>query len=62
MWMPVMRTKDDVVALSRAANVGPDIWWNPKIFGAFFLSDRLVQALRQVGLDKPFALRRCRIV
>jgi hypothetical protein len=62
MWRPGTRTKEDVVVLSSAANEGADLWWCPKIYGAFFLSDRLVQALRKAGVDKPFTLRRCLIV
>ena len=60
--MPYFMTPDDAAALSSDALHGADLWWNPLILGAFFLSDRLVQALRQAGLDKPFSLRRCRIV
>jgi hypothetical protein len=61
-WMPSFSIKDDVVALSKAAQSGADLWWNPNIWGAFFLSDSLVQALKKAGVDKPFSLRRCRIV
>lgn len=59
---PKLSSPDDMVALSRDALLGPDIWWNPNIWAAFFLSDRLVQALRAAGVDQPFSLRRCRIV
>ena len=60
--MPYFMTPDDAAALSSDALHGADIWWNPLVLGAFFLSDRLVQALSKAGLDKPFSLRRCRIV
>ncbi len=60
--MPYFTTNDDAAALSAAALIGADIWWNPLVLGAFFLSDRLAQALRVAELDNPFALRRCRIV
>ena len=62
IWKPNMRTKDDALALSGAARAGADIWWNLNVWGAFFLSDRLAQALSAAGVDKPFSLRRCRIV
>lgn len=62
IWKPTMSTKDDVVVLSATALSGADLWWNPNIWGAFFLSNPLVQALRKAGVDKPFTLRRCRIV
>ena len=59
---PTFSSPDDMVALSRDALSGPDIWWNLNIWAAFFLSDRLVQALGAAGVDKPFSLRRCRIM
>lgn len=59
---PHFSTKDDAAALSREALSGADIWWNENVIGTFFLSDRLVQALREAGVDKPFSLRRCRII
>lgn len=59
---PTFSSPDDIAALSRDALLGPDIWWNPDILAAFFLSDRLARALRAAGVDKPFSLRRCRIV
>lgn len=62
MWMASVRAKDDAAALSAAALDGADIWWNARIWRGFFLSDRLVQALRTAKLDKPFSLRRCRIL
>lgn len=60
--MPYFMTPDDAATLSTEALRGADIWWNPLVLGAFFMSDRLVQALRAAGVDKPFSLRRCRIV
>ncbi len=62
IWKPTITTKDDVVVLSSVVLNSADLWWDPNIFGAFFLSDRLAQGLREAGVDKPFALRRCRIV
>lgn len=59
---PHFSSPDDIAVLSRDALAGADIWWNPNIWGAFFVSDRLAQALRAVGVDQPFSLRRCRIV
>lgn len=59
---PWLSTPDDAAALSRQALDGADLWWNPNIIRTFFLSDRLAQALRAAKVDKPFTLRRCRIV
>jgi len=33
---------------------GPDIWIDPGLYGAIFLSDRLVAALAEAGLSKQF--------
>lgn len=57
-----MTTKDDAAALSPEALDGADIWWNPNVWFTFFLSDPLAQALQKAGVDRSFALRRCRIV
>ncbi|MCW3782285.1 hypothetical protein [Defluviimonas salinarum] len=59
---PHFSNPDDIVALSKEALTRADIWWNRNIWGAFFLSDRLAQALRAANVDKPFSLKRCRIV
>lgn len=37
----------------------PDIWMDPRLLAALFLSDRLVQALRVAGMDRFFRLTRC---
>jgi len=54
--------KDNVVAVSKAALEGPDIWVEPLIYRAFFVSDRLAQALKRAKLDKAFRLFKCRMV
>ncbi len=58
---PNLLTSDDAAVLSRDALVGADIWWNPHVLAAFFLSDRLIQALKAAKVDKPFTLKRCLI-
>jgi len=54
--------KDDVVAVSRDALGGPDIWMDPLVHSAFFISERLARALKKAKLDKAFRLFKCRVV
>lgn len=60
-FMPVIPAEDSI-ALSRDALTGPDVWREQHLERGTFLSDRLVQALRQAKLDHWFELVRCRIV
>jgi len=53
--------EDDDVAVTSAALGGADIWVDPALMLAFFVSERLAAALRTAGCDKPFKLRRCRV-
>lgn len=61
-WRLPYVLKDGDLAVTRAALDGPDIWIDPAISPAFFVSDRLAQALRAAGVHKPFGLKRCRII
>ena len=54
--------KDDGVAVSRVALDEVDIWIDPKLFRAFFVSDRLARSLKAAGVARPFGLRRCRVL
>lgn len=53
---------DDEVAVSAAALAGPDLWVSPPLSRLFFLSDRLVQALRAAKMGRIFGFRTCRLV
>lgn len=53
---------DGDIAIRAAALDGPDIWLDPQIQKTFFLSDRLVQALKKAKLARCFKLSRCKIV
>lgn len=53
---------DGDVAVTAAALDGADIWIDPDLGLAFFVSERLARALRASGCDKRFKLRRCRVV
>jgi hypothetical protein len=53
---------DGDLAVTRAAFEGPDIWVDPAISPAFFVSDGLAQALRAAGVHKTFGLKKCRVI
>lgn len=53
---------DGDIAVTKDALAGHDIWIEPTLSGSFFVSDKLANALRSAGCDKPFQLRRCRVV
>jgi hypothetical protein len=62
MWKLDLVPEDDDFALSAAALQGPDLWIGAQVWDAFFLSDRLVRALREARLTRRLGLRRCRAV
>jgi len=54
--------KDGDVAVSKHALEGPDIWVDTKLHRAFFVSDKLAQAMKEAGISRSFGLRRCRVL
>ncbi len=62
VWESDFGTYDDDVAVSAAAFDGPDIWFEPKLSGKIFMSDRLVKALRKAKVKVNFDLKKCRVV
>ena len=65
VWTTAGDFSDGNIVCSRDALSGPDIWIDPRLYGALFLSDGLVSALTAARLEKAFAglggLRNCRI-
>ena len=59
-WMPPFVVKDGDIAVSRAALAGSDLWVDPKMERAFFVSGGLANALKAAKLN--LGLRRCKIV
>lgn len=53
---------DDDIAVAGAAQDGPDVWVDPRLFQSLFLSGRLGDALEGAGLRKAFRLLRCRVI
>ena len=62
-WTLLIVPEDDDIALDASALEGPDLWIeNPRFWRAFFLSDRLVQALRAAKMTRRLGLFRCRVI
>lgn len=61
-WFPPFATRDGDIAVSQAALAGPDIWVDPDVGDAFFLSDGLGKALKKAKADKGFFLKKCRVI
>jgi hypothetical protein len=58
-WSPPILMKDGDIAVSTAALAGSDLWVDPKMERAFFVSGGLARALTVAELN--LGLRRCRI-
>jgi hypothetical protein len=61
-WRLKSVLKDGDIAVNQAANSGPDIWIDPLVAKAFFLSDALGTALKKAKADKGFFLHKCRVL
>lgn len=53
---------DNQLAVSADALMPPDIWVDPQLWDAFFVSDALAKALREAKVSKSFFLTKCRVV
>jgi hypothetical protein len=61
-WKLSLDPHDDDLALNASATNGVDLWLEPKVFQAIFLSDPLVQALKSAKLAQGLGLLRCRVI
>ena len=61
-WVPKATVKDGDIVFSNEAYGGPDIWIDPQVGSAFFLSDALGAALKKAKADKGFFLFRCGVI
>jgi hypothetical protein len=61
-WSVSAIIEDDDVALSPSVLDGPDIWIDPKVMQAFFMSWRLGSALKKAKCTSGFGLFRCRVL
>lgn len=62
IWRLRLTPKDGDIAVTPTALNGPDLWVDPDLWDAFFLSDPLVQALKAAKLTRRFGLRKCRVI
>ncbi|MDQ7735332.1 hypothetical protein QT231_21745 [Halomonas sp. SpR1] len=62
IWGPRSSDNDNSLALSSGVLQGVDLWMEKKVAHAFFLSDRLAEALKAEKLTKPLKPYRCRVV
>ena len=53
---------DNQLAVSADALGPPDIWVDPQLWNAFFVSDALANAFRKAKVSKSFFLTKCRVV
>ena len=60
-WCMPDKPVDGDVAITRSAIVGPDVWVDPGLFKAIFLSGPLGDALQEAGMGKAFRLACCRV-
>lgn len=61
-WTLRVVPKDGDLAVDETALVGPDLWIDPRVRSAFFLSDRLARALQAAKLARWWGLFRCRVL
>ena len=61
-WFPPFVTKDGDVTVSSSSLSGPDIWIDPDVGDAFFISDALAKALKKAKVEKGFFLSKCRVI
>ena len=61
-WFPRLPCGDYDLSVSSAALDGPDVWVDPDVGDAFFLSDALAKALKNAKADKGFFLAKCRVL
>jgi hypothetical protein len=61
-WKVNSWSEEGDVALSSAALDGSDLWFEEFVDNKIFMSDRLAQALVEIGMGDVFKLQECRIV
>ena len=62
IWALPFVLKDNAMAVSQAALQGPDLWVDPLLHKALFISDRLGKALKAAGAGRAFGLKKCRVI
>ena len=62
VWRPAIVPKDGEIAVSKSALKGVDLWIDPGLRRSVFMSDRLVQQLKNERLARRLGLAKCNIV
>jgi len=62
IWRLPLDVKHDDIAVNETALEGVDLWIEPRVTRAFFLSSGLVEALREAKVTRRLGLSRCRVV
>lgn len=62
IWTPPIPGNYGDIALSSAALSGPDIWIEPRVFGAIFFSANLGAALKKGNAVRGLFLKKCRVI
>lgn len=61
-WFPRSTLANDQFAVSAIALAGPDIWIDPDVGDAIFVSDAFARALKRAKADKGWFLKTCRMI
>ncbi|MDQ7735328.1 hypothetical protein QT231_21725 [Halomonas sp. SpR1] len=62
IWKPSLGRENDGLALSNESLQGVDLWMEKRMRKVFFLSDRLLEALKAEKLSQKLRPYRCRVV
>lgn len=61
-WAVNFWSENQDIAVTSKCLPAADMWFDPVIYNKIFMSDRLVQALSEIGLKDVFRIQECRIV
>ncbi|MEV5035164.1 hypothetical protein [Sphingobium sp. LMC3-1-1.1] len=61
-WNMPFVVQDGDIAVSKFSLDGPDVWMDPTLMRAVFLSGQLGQALSDAGIAHAFRLKTCRVI
>lgn len=60
-WKVKIRATDGDVVVTPDCLAGADLWFDPVVYNKMFMSDRLAQAIIEIGMKDVFRLQECRI-
>ena len=61
-WSLKFGHKDGDLAVKASCRGGADLWFDPKLYTDFFMSGRLVEAIRRAKVKVDFDLSECRVI